>query len=201
MPNLTFLSLAFNSLKNIRPLRCLPRLTELHLEQNLLKRIQTNTFAYLNALKELYLMAVGGKNLETLEKGAFNSTSLIHSSLRDKLNHSALAELFSNCRNLQHLDLAQNVINPGRILLGPLLYPLEKLKYLNLELTKLTYLPNQVFSKMSLLETLNMNSNKIYGWDEARIFDNVTTLQELDVSNNYIKVVNKSSIPPQLLSI
>ncbi|XP_063446601.1 toll-like receptor 3 [Mytilus trossulus] len=206
MPNLTYLSLAFNSLKNIRPLRCLPRLTELRLEQNLLKRIQTNTFAYLSSLNKLYLMAVGGKNLETLEKGAFNSTSLIHLSLRDcnfhfeKLNHSALADLFSNCRNLQHLDLAQNVINPGRILLGPLLYPLEKLKYLNLELTKLTYLPNQVFSKMSLLETLSMNSNKIYGWDEAKIFDNVSSLQELDVSNNYIKVINKSSIPPQLLS-
>ncbi|XP_052071656.1 toll-like receptor 3 [Mytilus californianus] len=206
MPNLAFLSLAFNSLKNLRPVRCLPRLKELRLEQNSLKRIQTNTFAYLNSLTKLYLMAVGGKNLDTLEKGAFNSTSLRHLSLRDcnfhfdKLNLSALADLFSNCKNLQHLDLAQNDINPGRILLGPMLFPLERLIYLNLELTKLTYLPNQVFSKMSLLETLSINSNKIYGWDEARIFDNVTTLQELDVSNNYIKVVNKSSIPPQLLS-
>ncbi|CAC5373608.1 unnamed protein product [Mytilus coruscus] len=206
MSNLTFLSLAFNSLKNLRSLRCLPRLKELRLEQNSLKRIQTSTFAYLNTLTELYLMAVGGRNLDNLEKGAFNSTSLRHLYLRDcnfhfdKLNLSALANLFSNCKNLQNLDLGVNDINPGRTLLRPMLFPLEKLKYLNLELTKLTYLPNQVFSKMPFLQTLIMSSNKIYGSDEARIFDNVTSLQELDVSNNYIKVVNKSSIPPQLLS-
>lgn len=77
--------------------------------------------------------------------------------------------------------------------------PLRNLRFLSFSSTKLSKLPLQVFSYMKALKHLNLAGNKITGWQyPGDIFGNESTINVLDLSQNLISVVNKSTFPRYL---
>ncbi|CAG2186389.1 CD283 [Mytilus edulis] len=105
--------------------------------------------------------------------------------------------MLSSCYKLRFLDLGGNFLNYK--ILRRLISQLKQLRYLNLENTRLGYMPANVFPEMPVMETLIMTMNRIYGWDRDA-FARVTSLQYLDLRHNIIKIVNESSFPTALLA-
>ncbi|XP_052071857.1 toll-like receptor 13 [Mytilus californianus] len=202
LPNLRHLSLSNNKIGYVGEFRCFPRLNSLKIGDNSIGRIDYNTFAELKELTNLSLQAIG-KPLKKIEDGAFNLPSLKMLSLRDcnfhfdRLSPSAQSCMLSNCNHLRFLDLCGNHLNSN--ILTRIISQLQQLRYLNLENTRLGFLPNNVFSELPVIETLIMNMNRIYGWDRD-VFAHLTSLQYLDLSHNLIKIVNESSFPTALLA-
>ncbi|XP_076075947.1 toll-like receptor 1 [Mytilus galloprovincialis] len=201
LPNLRKLSLSNNRIEHIGEFRCFPRLFSLKMDDNSIERIDYNTFAELKKLTNLSLQATG-KPLKKIEDGAFNFPLLKMLSLRncrfhfDRLSLSAQRSMLSNCKDIRFLDLSWNYIKSN--ILGRMISQLQQLRYLNLENTRLTFLPSNAFPELPVIETLIMRMNRIYGWD-IDVFAHLTSLQYLDLRHNLIKIINESSFPTTLL--
>ncbi|XP_052068302.1 toll-like receptor 3 [Mytilus californianus] len=202
LPNLRHLSLINNRIGNIGQFRCFPRLKTLKIGDNWIGIIKNNTFTELKELTDLSLQVIG-KPLKKIEDGAFNIPSLQRLSLRDchfrfeRLSPSAQSSMLSSCRDLGFLDLCGNYLNST--ILPRIISQLKQLRYLNLENTRLSFLPEGVFPELPVIQTLIMTMNQIYGWDRD-VFARVTSLQYLDLRHNLIKIVNESSFPTALLA-
>ncbi|CAC5413278.1 unnamed protein product [Mytilus coruscus] len=202
LPNLRHLSLSNNRIGNIGQFRCFPRLKTLKIGDNWIGTINKNTFTELKELTDLSLQVIG-KPLKKIEDGAFNIPSLQRLSLRDchfrfeRLSPSAQSSMLSSCRDLGFLDLSGNYLNST--ILPRIISQLKQLRYLNLENTRLSFLPEGVFPELPVIQTLIMTMNQIYGWDRD-VFARVTSLQYLDLRHNLIKIVNESSFQTALLA-
>ncbi|XP_063446805.1 toll-like receptor 6 [Mytilus trossulus] len=171
------------------------------MDDNLIERIDYNTFAELKKLTNLSLQATG-KPLKKIEDGAFNFPLLKMLSLRncgfhfDHLSLSAQKSMLSNCKDIRFLDLSWNYIKSTS--LERMISQLQQLRYLNLENTRLVFLPSNAFPDLPVIETLILRMNRIYGWD-IDVFAHLTSLQYLDLRHNLIKIINESSFPTTLL--
>ncbi|XP_063444339.1 toll-like receptor 13 [Mytilus trossulus] len=201
LPKLRYLSLSNNKFGNIGAFRCFPGVKILKIGYNSIGRIAYNTFTGLNKLTNLTLRAIG-KPLKKIEDGAFNLSSLEMLSLRecrfhfDRLSPSSQRTMLSNCYDLIFLDISGNYLDS--IILSRIIKQLQRLTYLNLENTRLGFLPSNVFPELPHIETLILSMNRIYGWDRD-VFAYVTSLHNLDLSHNLIKIINESSFPTALL--
>ncbi|XP_071130660.1 toll-like receptor 3 [Mytilus edulis] len=201
-PNLNYLSLSGNKIVNVGAFRCFPRLQILKIGDNSIGRIHYNTFTELKELTNLSLQAIG-KPLKQIEDGAFNLPLLQMLSLRDchfhfeSLSPSAQSSMLSSCKDLRVLDLCGNYLNST--ILPRIISQLQQLRFLNLENTRLGFLPDNVFPDLPVIHTLIMKMNRIYGWDRD-VFTHVKSLQYLDLRHNLIKIVNESSFPTALLA-
>ncbi|VDI53590.1 toll-like receptor 13 [Mytilus galloprovincialis] len=202
LPNLKWLSLNNNRIGNFTQFRCLPRLRTLEIDNNCIGTIHNNTFTELKGLTSLILKAAG-KPLKKIEDKAFNLPSLQKLSLRDcqfhfdSLSASEQSRVLSGCKDLKVLDLGGNYLSST--ILPRILSQVKQLTYLNLQYTRLGYLPDKLFPELPFINTLIMKMNRIYGWDRD-VFAHVTSLQYLDLRNNLIKIVNESSFPTTLLA-
>ncbi|VDI59844.1 toll-like receptor 13 [Mytilus galloprovincialis] len=200
-PNLRYLSLSNNNIGNVGAFRCFPSLKILKIGDNLIDRIHYNTFTELKELTNLSLQAIG-KHLKIIEDGAFNLPLLQMLSLRDchfhfvSLSPTAQSSMLSSCKDLRVLDLCGNYLDST--ILPRIISQLQQLRYLNLEDTKLGFLPSNIFPELPVIETLIMRLNRIYGWDR-NVFAHVTSLHYLDLRHNLINIINESSFPTALL--
>ncbi|XP_052071856.1 toll-like receptor 3 [Mytilus californianus] len=202
LPSLRYLSLSNNKIGFIGQFRCFPRLKILKISDNLIGRIDNNTFTDLKMLTNLSLQAIG-KQLKKIEDGALNIPSLQMLSLRycnfhfESLSVSEQSSMLSSCNNLEHLDLGGNFLQST--ILPRIISPLKQLRYLNLENTRLGFLPAYVFPELPMIETLIMSENRIYGCGRD-VFAPVVSLQYLDLRHNLIRIVNETSFPTALLA-
>ncbi|VDI34914.1 toll-like receptor 13 [Mytilus galloprovincialis] len=202
LPNLKYLSIRKNKIENVGQFRCLSRLKTLKIDDNWIDRINYNSFTELKELTDLSLEAMG-KKLNKIENGSFNIPSLQMISLRNcdfhfqSLSISEQNSMLSSCNDLIFLDISGNFLNST--ILHRLLSPLKLLRHINLENTRLGYLPNNVFPELPVIETLIMRMNRIYGWG-IDVFDHMPSLQYLDLSHNLIKTIVISSFPTTLLT-
>lgn len=160
------LSLSNNKFEYIGRLRSFPKLKILKIGDNFIGRIDNNTFTDLKMLTNLSLPAIG-KQLKKIEGGALNMPSLQMLSLRycnfhfDSLSVSEQSSLLSSCNYLNHLDLGGHLLQST--ILPRIISSLKQFRYLNLENTRLGYLPANVFPELSVMNTLIMRKNRIYG--------------------------------------
>lgn len=152
-PWLSKLSLSNNRISKLEHFRCLRRLKCLTLDSNPIGVIHSDTFTELKKMKELNIRTVSGP-LVIIEERAFDISSLKQLSLREchfhinRLCTMHLSKLFSSCKSLESLDLAGNNINSTN--LTQMLFPLTKLKILSIEATRLSNLPEFIFSNMQI---------------------------------------------------
>lgn len=155
-PNLSRLSFNNNKISDLGQFRCLSRLNfnlklKLILDSNLIGVIHSDTFTELRHLEKFYLIAAG-RPLVTIEEGAFNISSLKKYHCKraifnfHRLSTRTLRKKVSPCKKLEILDLGENYINSTT--LTSLIYSLTKLKTLNLDATRLSDLPENIFPNM-----------------------------------------------------
>ncbi|CAG2225349.1 unnamed protein product [Mytilus edulis] len=78
--------------------------------------------------------------------------------------------------------------------------PLVRLKNLIISSASLFILPKNVFPFLKSLEILTLSSNRLSDWnDGSEIFRNMTSLRNLNMKDNFIKIINKKTFPADVL--
>ncbi|CAC5398607.1 TLR6 [Mytilus coruscus] len=175
-PNLRVLDLGSNSLSILKSFYfyCLPSLETLILNSNRFVAINDNVFVTLPRLQNLYIEK--NQQITTIGSTAFNISSLKLLSLADN-NFRFDSELnthnfdpnsiFKYFLNLEVLNLGNNYLASDSKTSILLFRHLSNLTSLNLENMRLNYLLSSIFSKMVLLESLNLKGNIIRYWPEG----------------------------------
>ena len=182
---------------------CLPRLKEIYLDHNDIDYIPDNVFSYIPMLHLLNLM-----NQETsviqFAPLAFNSSYLQHLDISNIIHHfyrhNNITTFFQGCPEL-------NVLKMNRIrletsngdILKTLLSPLTKLKSLSLEYSFVKTLPSALFDLMPHIEMLDLRYCKLSSWGD-QTFKNLSELRRLNLEGNSITLINRSSLPMEVLS-
>ena len=192
---------------NLEPsnFQCLSKLEILILDRNRILYIQNNTFANLKLLSYLSIQQTGTQI--NLEPGAFNSPSMkkllfgYNNFHFDNYDHTYLSQIFSNCKHLEYLDLTNNYLPNVQVKLKALFEPLHSLKHLGLQSARLLSIYGDMFRSFSALNVLILTGNSIHGWRNGTdMFGQMKSLTKLYMEANNINMVNKSSIPFDLLS-
>ncbi|CAG2250436.1 unnamed protein product [Mytilus edulis] len=184
---------------------CLPNLRKLLLNRIPMKRIRSNIFVNLPILHSVELSKIGFP-LQTIDGYAFNSSSLSHLCMDDANFHFNQDEFntqtcFSLSPNLSFLNLNNNFFPKNEIKMQQLFSPLVRLKQLMMSSANLYILPKNVFPYLISLETLTLSSNRLTDWnDGSEIFGNMTSLRNLYLKDNFIKIVNKKTFPADVLN-
>ncbi|CAG2215563.1 unnamed protein product [Mytilus edulis] len=205
LPDLRNLELNSNNIGDIgkHSLLCLPRVEVLNLDGIHIGKIRDNIFASMKMLNTVKLSNIG--NLKRIESFAFNSSSLISLIMEQTYFHFDRSgfnpqTIFASTPNLEFLSLSHNYFPKDEMIVYSMFSPLVRLKKLILASTRITILPRYVFSKFKSLRVLSLDANKITAWNNgADIFQNMTSLKRLILSNNQIDTVNESSFPPNML--
>lgn len=187
---------------------CLDNLEELYLGRNPVKKIVSNTFVNLTSLKTLYLNHLGDR-LFAIEEYAFKSESL--ENLYFAKNKFAFTKTsddsffdvnntFGGIPKLKTLDLSENIFNLSDGYLQRLLYKTPNLRAIKMTSCGFRTIPSQIFSKMTMLELLDLSYNHISSWTGQDVFGNLSTLKTLRLQHNYINVFNDTSFPFTLMS-
>lgn len=80
-----------------------------------------------------------------------------------------------------------------------MLLPLRKLKSLDLSSTNIVKIP--ALESLSRFEHYNLSDNYIIDWNiEETNFNNLKSLKTLDLSNNYIRIINGTSFPRKIIN-
>nr|AVP74315.1 Toll-like receptor 1 [Argopecten irradians] len=204
VPNLRVIDLGANKLFEVLPNQfrglCLPKLTNLTLDQNYFRSVPNDTFKDLPSLRRLSLtwMRRNDLHFQTL---AFRSSSLELLYLANHINKFVdthdMPNLFRFCPKLKVLDMTKIRLTSGGQLLQRMLSPLTNLTKLVLQSTEIYQVPSDLFHKMKKLQNLNFMDCNIKGWDE-NTFKNVTSLQKIYLNRNKITLINETSFPPEL---
>ncbi|CAG2250437.1 unnamed protein product [Mytilus edulis] len=203
---LEVLDLSDNNIGDIRikAFQCLPNLKKLILNRIPMKRIRSNIFASLPVLYSLQISKIGFP-LQKIDDYAFNSSSLSHLYMdvanfhfdREELNPKTI---FSLSPNLSFLNLDHNFLPKNETKMQQIFSPLVRLKNLIISSTSLFILPKNVFPYLKSLETLTLSSNRLSDWnDGSDIFRNMTSLRNLNLKDNFIKIINKKTFPADVL--
>ncbi|XP_063414369.1 toll-like receptor 13 [Mytilus trossulus] len=207
-PNLNTIILSRNNFGflGLKSFHCLPRLSKLYLDYTNIGKLQDNVFASLPFLRTLHLLRIGNP-LRYISQNAFNSSSLETLILQgshfhfEKQHRYNASRIFASCPNLQHLDLTDNFMPSDESTFQTIFRPLRMLKQLFLTSTRIQNLPTNVFTNMKLLQTLHLDANAIYSWNNSYcIFGNMTSMKFLNLKHNYLSVINETSFPYDLLS-
>ncbi|XP_076080067.1 toll-like receptor 2 [Mytilus galloprovincialis] len=200
------LDLSDNNIGDIRikAFLCLPNLKKLLLNRIPMRRIRTNIFAFLPVLYSLQLSKIGFP-LQKIDDYAFNSSSLssLHMDVanfhfdRNEFNPQTI---FSLSPNLSFLNLDHNFFPRNETKMQQIFSPLVRLKNLIISSTSLFILPKNVFPFLKSLEILTLSSNRLSDWnDGSEIFRNMTSLRNLNMKDNFIKIINKKTFPADVL--
>ncbi|XP_052071166.1 toll-like receptor 3 [Mytilus californianus] len=200
------LDLSDNNIGDIRiqAFLCLQNLKKLLLNRIPIKRIRSNIFVSMPVLYSVQLSKIGFP-LKKIDDYAFNSSSL--SSLRmDVANFHFDQEefnaqtFFSLSPNLSFLNLNNNFFPKNETKMQQMFSPLIRLKKLIISSANLYILPKNVFPYLKSLETLTLSSNRLTDWnDGSEIFQNMTSLRNLSLKGNFIKIINKRTFPADIL--
>ncbi|XP_033743997.1 toll-like receptor 13 [Pecten maximus] len=206
VPNLLVLDLGSNKLFEIQPHQfrghCLPKLTNLTLDQNYFRVVPNDTFRDLPSLRRLSLTWIRQNDL-LFEPLAFRSDSMELLYIANHIDHfvemNDLPNLFRFCPALKVLDMTKiRLTTPGGRLLQAMLSPLTNLTKLVLQNTYIYNVPPDLFHKMTKLENLNLMGCNIQGW-EPRTFQNATSIRRIYLNRNKITLVNQTSFPAEVL--
>ncbi|VDI34691.1 Hypothetical predicted protein [Mytilus galloprovincialis] len=210
VPKLIRLDLTENAIRKLHPMsfRCLENLRILILDKNRLAVLENNILSHLTSLNTLSISWT--PYLSIIKKRAFRSHSLkvlrfannrFHfDKERGKKNRYLYnsSELFNYTRSLTTLDLTKNHMPKDPVIFRKIFYPLVNLTKLILQATHIAILPDRLFQQMPLLHSLNLKGNRITTWNRS-VFGNLKSLRQLLLDGNYIRVINESSFPIQLL--
>ncbi|VDI47028.1 toll-like receptor 7 [Mytilus galloprovincialis] len=182
-------------------LMCLDNLRTLHLVKLSLRLLYKNTFSKLRSLENLNLGRLGSQ-FRRIEPGAFNSKSLKNLTFSVTSTFSfndhyikRFQQLFSNCSQLEYLDLSDNTFQISDYNWLKMFKPLKQLKELKLKNAKIQYLPTFKQNIFPMLRRLNLASNRISSWQGNAPFNEMKTLQMLSLRGNRISLINKTSFP------
>ncbi|RZC33997.1 LRR 8 domain containing protein [Asbolus verrucosus] len=89
-----------------------------------------------------------------------------------------LPDTFHNFKSLQELDISHNPLDDAFV---KLLTPLDKLEYLNMGYSNLSYIAPTSFSKMTNMRRLVLSGNEVNNL-EAGLFGNLTRLESLELN-------------------
>lgn len=211
VPNLRTLSLGDNSIADMdqSSFRCLGELQQLCLNANNFRTLKTNTFSELRNLQQLNISY--NARLQVIEDGAFNVSSM--EVLYFKENHFPFNKgfhvtynpltLFKYCPKLRVLDMSDNVLPTVNqySTFQEIFRPLHMLQILILRRASMRALPRDVFSQMKHLEILDLAENYLQGWQQSdRVFGRKPNIKTLNLHSNYIRLVNKTTFPPDMLT-
>ncbi|OAD57105.1 Chaoptin, partial [Eufriesea mexicana] len=105
------------------------------------------------------------------------------------LSENAIKGILGEAKILRSLNLANTGINRLAVRLE-----MPFLKRLNLSKNSLTELKVITLERTTMLETLDVSRNKLSDFSSVnRVFQTLPALRWLDISNNYIKIVNETS--------
>ncbi|XP_044257308.1 slit homolog 1 protein-like [Tribolium madens] len=90
-----------------------------------------------------------------------------------------LPDTFHNFKSLQELDISHNPLNDAFV---KLLTPLDKLEYLNMGYSNLSYIAPTSFSKMTNMKRLVLSGNELNNL-EAGLFGDLTKLESLELNS------------------
>lgn len=205
--HLSILDLSDNSIGRMQEdsLSCLPALTKVLLNGNPLGRIHSNILINNPMLYVVQLSKIGYP-LKHIDDFALNSSSM--SSLRmqetnfhfdqEKFNPKTI---FSVSPNLSFLYLDHSYLPKSEIIMQHMFLPLIKLKVLSLSFCSLFFLPKDTFIHLTSLETLSLSGNRFSSWNDGNsIFRNMISLRKLYLSNNFIRIINSTSFPLDVLN-
>ncbi|EDW16908.2 protein artichoke [Drosophila mojavensis] len=212
---LQILDLSHNSLDRIgeRTFEGLVRLEQLNLEQNLLAELSDNVFEHtkLHMLENINLARNRFEYapLKALQLRHFfvSSVDLSHNRIRElprddsimvnikridlsynPLTMQAVHNVLHEPKTVRELNLAGTGIEELQLLETPFL------QYLNLSNNKLRNIKAEVFQRVTLLETLDLSSNRLESLNDISLaWPQLQVLQELDVSNNSFDLISQSN--------
>ena len=202
LPKLERLTLNSNSIDSVRRelLRGMDALSNLALKGNRISKIDGNNFAGLRNLKTISLD--DNCRLKNVAYNAFNSTSLRQLSLSNtgfKVNQGSGAYVFQYIVNIMSLYLKNAEIIHNRGLIFQNLRSLVVLDLTNVNLAGL--LPSEMFANISQLKSLHMSKTNIGTYLNGDLFHPVAdSLKELDLADNKIAIINRTSLPEKLWS-
>ncbi|XP_021360289.1 toll-like receptor 13 isoform X2 [Mizuhopecten yessoensis] len=182
--------------------KCLNFLWKLILDQTTLRVIKKNTFTHLPRLESLSLKKVGDR-LINVQPNAFNSSTLqklIFTQNNYRFDKKPSPFVFESLPKLVTLDLTNNYLPSKANKLNRMFGNLRNLRRFILQSADLFDLPKNLFQRMPNITQLVLNGNRISGWnDDPAVFENVTSIRELFLEGNNIKLVNKTSFPSSFL--
>ena len=185
--------------------QCLNNLQKLSLDKNRILTIRKNAFSNLKSLQYLSLKNIGSE--VALEEHAFNISHLkklifsMNNFHFDHYTQHKLQNLFSNLQSLEQLDLSHNYLPFDIDRFKVIFQRTTALKHLSLESTLMSFeLSDKMFLFLTNMEELILASNKIKHWNNGTaIFGHMKNLSKLYLDANNINIVNKSSIPFEIL--
>lgn len=189
---------------------CLPKLRNLTLDGNYFWVIPNNTFSDLPSLVRLSFQYLLSNNI-VFETTCFNSSSLRLLYIANHMNmfpdaHSGPPQpvsdyknIFRYCRGLNVLDMTKiRLTTFNGVKLFELLHHLVNLTKLILQSTSALTLPENLFSRMPFLCSLNLKNCLLSTW-RSGVFQNVSSIKTLFLDHNEIAIINKTSFPPVFL--
>ena len=183
---------------------CLGNLLILRMDRNLIFTIHNNAFSNLHRILHLSMNNVGpgikllpdSLNIRSLQRLDFTDNNYHFDYYESKF----LKSLFSNLTNLRQLYLSKNIL-PGKDIAFKVIF--ESMPLLNslfLKHSKLIKVSGTMFSSLKQLSTLDLSGNNFGDWTNGtQVFGKLKYLRKLYLNANNINIVNKSSIPFELM--
>jgi insulin-like growth factor-binding protein complex acid labile subunit len=137
--------------------------------------ISGDTFANATRLKTLHLS--GNPLFAPDLQDALEPLPMLEKLFMSNCGLRSLPDNFNVFNNLQELDISHN---PLSNVFTKLLMPLEKLEYLNMGYSNLSYIGPDTFSKMTSMKRLILSGNDLLSLD-AGLFGNLTQLTILEL--------------------
>ena len=187
---------------NHESFRCMPYLRTLILKQNFIARYGSNDFSMLNRLRFLDLgkmkisvlaIAENAFSFPSLEIFKFDNNGFKFG-MYEYLKHP----IFRKCLKLKYLDISRNrlTLRPGD---GEYLFGgLHGLVELRLQHVDWHVIPDGFFNIFKALRKIDLLGNQILSFNRS-LFSKISTIEEINLSQNRISYVTKQSFSPALL--
>lgn len=158
-------------------------IVDMNLDQNLLVRLDRDTFAGISLLESL---SISANKLRFVHQEAFApvSSTLVKLNLNENKLSQASSLVGLSCLN----SLKSLFIDFNGLPALPDLSKLVKLEELSVAGNKLLHLTSYTFANLTSLKYLNVNKNNIYFID-SDAFSHLTNLVELSLKSNYIQTI------------
>ncbi|XP_053316172.1 relaxin receptor 1 [Spea bombifrons] len=189
--NVTMMSLQNNMLKKLDSdgFRLFPDLRNLYLQHNKIKTVSVHAFRGLHNLTKLYL---SHNTITTLKPGVFEDLRRLEWLIIENNKITRISpQTFQGLNSLILLVMLNNLL--GRLPDKPLCQHMPKLNWLDFEGNNIHSLRNTTFISCTTLTVLVLRKNRISTINE-NTFSSLPRLDELDLANNRIEV-----FPPSLL--
>lgn len=186
--NLLNLNLSWNVLENITAsvFRPLSRLQSLNLNRNSLSVLSSHNFANLST--SLLVLNISYNKINYLKRDWLSGLStLIGLNLSFNSISSIESGSFDSLTSLASLDISNNCVYK----IEPNLFgKLSKLVVLLINDNLLAKLDPRVFTSQQELVFLYMQNNQLWSRQPTSLFNNLTRLEHLDLSNNHLSMID-----------